>query len=132
MKRTFALIASTALLMPAAVLASPATAAEATHTSNVTNCLKTHHGVKVRVKVTMLREYTRVRVSHPGGRGKLRNAKVARVSSTDGYATHSSPSWRTKYSPLLVRTVFTLRTGQQIKLTCSDSNTAVSLPKRKK
>ena len=130
MRMPIAFAVSTALVLPTVAAIAPAEATSQVTSGNQSNvCSKTRHGVTVRVKVTMLPGYTRVRVSHPEGRGKFRQPKVASVTSTDGEATHSSASWRTIYSPITVRTVFTLQSGKKIKLACADTNTAVSRPK---
>lgn len=85
MRRTLVVLASSALMFPAAVLASPAEAASEA-TTTIKNCSKTKYGVTVRIKLRDNGRFTRVRVSHPRGEGNFREPKVGRVdvSSSGG------------------------------------------------
>lgn len=130
-KTPLALLASSALLMPAAlVLASPAEAASL----SITNCAKTQHGVEVRIKIRDEGDTGRVRVSHPRGKGNFREPRVARTVTGVRYtgdgvgggvaqlAYGNDPSFRTdtKFDgKVQVITAFKLRNGKTINLTCT-------------
>lgn len=89
MRRTLALLASTALLLPAAVLAAPAEAATATTSDTVKNCSKTRHGVTVRIKMRDNGDFTRIRVSHPRGKGNFAEPRLKWVAG--GVSRSSTP-----------------------------------------
>jgi hypothetical protein len=80
MRAPIVLLASAALVMPTAAVASPVHAATATPT--VLNCHKTKHGVTVRVRLTSHQDkgFTQVRVSHHRGTGIFHNPHVRTTS----------------------------------------------------
>ena len=82
MRTSIALLASTALVVPAAVLAAPAGAGDVRSEAAIVNCSKTAHGVTVRIKLRVEDEFMRVRVSHPRGTGNFLNRRVERVRLT--------------------------------------------------
>lgn len=137
MKRSLALLASTALLLPAAALAAPAEAAEAVSGEwrylKIKNCSASGHGTTVRARIRITKDYTRVRISHPDGRGDFRNTKVKRVSgvvdldfgtanSQDSVrslaASHRLPTVWDERATVTVLLKFTLRNGKSIGLRC--------------
>ena len=93
MPRTpIALLASAALLLPAAVIAMPAEAATSAPTATIKNCSKTKHGVTVRIKLRDNGRFTRVRVSHPDGDGNFRAPRVRSVDAVRSVRGRSSPA----------------------------------------
>lgn len=154
MKRSLALLTSTALLLPAAVLVAPAEAASDRITDpvpcdnlgcggeireapvRIKNCYKSQHGTTVRIKIRSSadEDYTRVRLSHPRGRGNFDNNKVKRVDGvvdTDS-GTANSRDYRMGLAPshrlgeaagngvtVNVLLTFKLRNGKSINLDCT-------------
>ena len=127
MRTPIALLASTALLVPAAGLAAPAGAGVVQSAAAITNCSKTRHGVTVRIKLRVEDRVMRVRVSHPRGTGNFQEPRVARVRLV---ASRMSPTFRSRGtqfgdSPVYrlrhanaVDVKFTLRDGGSIGLSC--------------
>lgn len=131
-KTPLALLASSALILPTAVLAAPA---EATHVGyTVTNCYKTQHGVDVRIRIRDEGDTGRVRLSHPLGRGGFLEPRVARIvsgvkhtgpgvgggASVDAYGNR--PSYRTNTGlpgKTEVIATFFLRNGKKINMSCT-------------
>ena len=58
----------------------------------IERCSKTRYGVTVRIKMRDNGEFTRVRVSHPDGKGEFREPRVRRVvaSTAELYGTANS------------------------------------------
>lgn len=128
LRTPLALMASTALVLPAALVASPAEAVSL----SITNCAKTQHGVEVRIKIRDEGSTGRVRVSHPRGTGNFKEPRVARTTTGVRYtgdgggvaqlAYGNSPSFRTdtEYDgKVQVITAFKLRNGKTINLSCT-------------
>jgi hypothetical protein len=103
---SIALLASTALLLPAAAFTLPTGAASAATGVGIANCSKTKHGVTTRVKLRVEGHRTRVRVSHPRGTGAFHNVHVERVALT---AFRSGPTFRSRGVHLGDATVYRLR-----------------------
>lgn len=125
MKTSVALLASSALLLPTAVLASPAEAASEATTVMIKNCSKTRHGVTVRIKLRKEATFTRMRVSHPRGKGNFYEPRVRRVEGP-GSGQPIGPSFRIPATPgdnetVIVFARFELRSGESIRLVCSTS-----------
>lgn len=136
MRTPIVLLASGALLLPTAVVAASAEAADSTATTaTIRNCYKTRHGVTVRVRLRDMGGYTRVRVSHPDGKGSFRNRHVKRVfggaawynagatATTLPRGHKMSPSTRVKNgrgpSTVDAYVSFHLRNGHAIRMFCS-------------
>ncbi|MBA3745216.1 hypothetical protein [Sporichthya sp.] len=90
-KMSIALLASAGLLLPAAVLATPVAAAPSATSATIKNCVKTKHGVTVRIKLRDNGRFTRVRVSHPDGKGNFYAPKVQRVEGARGFTGDAPP-----------------------------------------
>lgn len=91
-KTSLALVAGAALLLPAAVVATPAEAsASAAASPTIKNCAKTKHGVTVRIKLRDNGRFTRVRVSHPDGKGNFYAPRVVRVDASRGFVGDAPP-----------------------------------------
>jgi hypothetical protein len=91
MRRSLALFAGSALLVPTALLAAPAEAATAATQDTIQNCSKTRHGVTVRIKMRDNGDFTRVRVSHPRGSGNFYAPKVRRVEGAIAWTGDTPP-----------------------------------------
>lgn len=128
MRTHFALLASTALILPTAVLAAPAEAAPSMAQDTVKNCSKSQYGTTVKLRIRYLGGQTfRVRLSHQDGSGVFENNKVQRTRTTvitdravDNYKTTAN-SFRVTSVPkheLLIVGKFVLKNDQQIHLTC--------------
>lgn len=129
LRTPLALAASSALLLPAAFVASPAEAVSL----SITNCAKTKYGVEVRIKIRDEGATGRVRVSHPRGKGNFREPRVARTATLVRYTGvgvggvqqltfGNSPSFRTDTEftgKVQVLTAFKLRNGKTINLSCT-------------
>lgn len=132
-KTPAALLASSALLIPTAVLAAaPAEAVEL----SITNCSKTKYGVEVRIKIRDEGNTGRVRLSHPDGRGNFREPAVRKIwsgvrhvgpagSGVGGGASitahYNDPSYRTRTpneGTVTVLATFVLRNGNKIEMSC--------------
>lgn len=144
MRTPIALIASTALLLPGAVIgATPAQAASEVTTATIKNCQKTRHGVTVRIKMRDNGRFTRIRVSHPKGTGNFKEPRLVLVTGgTSWYSTpppgpdggqiaggardrdhRLKPSFRSisvadGYSTVGVGAKFKLDSGKSIRLSC--------------
>ncbi len=92
MRTPLALLASTALIVPAAVLGAPAGAGDVRSGAAISNCFKTKHGVTVRIKLRVEDRVMRVRVSHPRGTGNFEQPRVARVRLTASQVSPNSIS----------------------------------------
>lgn len=121
------LLASTALVLPAAVLAAPVEAASEATTAKIANCSKTKHGVTTRIKLRVEGRYMRVRVSHPRGTGNFKNRQVKRVvliasqvspiSISRGKRFGDKPVYRLRnFNAVSVK--FTLRNGHSTGVSC--------------
>ena len=127
MRTPIALLASTVLLIPAAMLATPAGAGDARSSAAITNCSKTKHGVTVRIKLRVEDRFMRVRVSHPRGTGNFKQPRVERVrlvasqvspiDRTRGTRYRDSPVYRLRNANA-VDVKFTLRNDRTIGLSC--------------
>lgn len=127
MRTSIALLASTALIVPAAVLAAPAGAGSAQSGAAITNCSKTKHGVTARIKLRVEDRFMRVRVSHPRGTGNFKQPRVERVrlvafqvsplDRTRGTRYGDSPVYRLRKANA-VDVKFILRNGRTIGLSC--------------
>ena len=127
MRTPIALLASTALIVPAAVLAAPAGAGDVGSDAAISNCSKTRHGVTVRIKLRVEDRFMRVRVSHPRGTGNFKQPRVELVrliafglsptSRTRGTPYGDSPAYRLRNANA-VDVKFTLRNGRSIGLSC--------------
>lgn len=128
LRTPLALAASSALILPGALVAPPAEAVSL----SITNCAKTKYGVEVRIKIRDEGATGRVRVSHPRGKGNFREPRVARTSTLVRYTGDgggvqqltygNDPSFRTDTSfdgRVQVVTAFKLRNGKTINLTCT-------------
>lgn len=128
LRTPLALAASTALILPAALVASPAEAVSL----SITNCAKTQHGVEVRIKIRDEGDTGRVRLSHPRGKGNFREPAVRKIASAVRYAGpsggvglfshHNDPSYRTRTpneGSVTVLATFLLRNGKKISMTCT-------------
>ncbi len=141
MRTPIALLAGTALLLPAVVLATPAEAASRAN-PEITNCSTTKHGVKVRIKVRDEgRAGMNIRVSHFRATGNFEEPRV-RATVTGIYREGKAPppdqnggqigggataqggitaySFRTGPAAYQtdVSTTFKLRNGKRITLSC--------------
>lgn len=90
MRRSLVLIASIALLLPAAVLTGPADAVEANHESYVVrHCSTAKSGVTLRIKFrvdkTSNGRIYRIRISHPNGTGRFEEHRVKHTLSSLTY-----------------------------------------------
>ena len=107
-KRTLALLASSALLMPAAPAGAwgmpdlpggdpqPDTpevccASNSPASVTITNCSKTRHGVTVRIRIRDEGSRGLVRVSHPRGKGKFREPRVRSVFASMVWGGEAPP-----------------------------------------
>lgn len=127
MRTPIALLASTALIVPAAVLAAPAGAGDVQSDAAISNCSTTRHGVTVRIKLRMEDRFMRVRVSHPRGTGNFTQRRVERVrltafrvspiDRTRGTQYGDSPVYRLRKANA-VDVKFALRNGRSISLSC--------------
>lgn len=79
MRRTAALLTSTALILPTAAVVAPAEAASQATGDRIVNCSKSKHGTTVRVKMRDNGEFVRIRISHPHGDGNFDNNRIRRV-----------------------------------------------------
>jgi hypothetical protein len=102
MPKLTALIASAALVLPAAAVVAPAEAATEGTRDFVKNCSKDHRGTVLRIKLRADRskDLLRVRVSHPDGTGNFREPRVRRVihvvvSTENGHGGLSEKVYRT-------------------------------------
>lgn len=129
MRTRLALLATTTLLLPTAVLSAPAEAATAATSAEITNCSKTQYGVTVKIRIRYLGgQLFRVRISHQDGSGVFEEPKVKRTRTTvitdraaDNFKT-TAPSFRVTGVPkheLLVVGKFVLKNDQKIHLTCN-------------
>jgi hypothetical protein len=134
MKRSLALVASAALVLPTAAVLSPAEATSSTMTDTITNCQKTKYGVTVKIRIRDRGDFSRVRVSHPDGKGVFRNRHVAWVRGgvsfyPDGSTAISIPQPRLLPPSSRIATRgsgqtavfahFKLRDGHSVRLACS-------------
>lgn len=127
MRTPLALLASTALIVPAAVLGAPAGAGDVRSGAAISNCFKTKHGVTVRIKLRVEDRVMRVRVSHPRGTGNFEQPRVARVrltasqvspnSISRGKVFGDSPVYRLRNANA-VDVRFSLKNGRRIGLSC--------------
>lgn len=126
MRTSIALLASTALIVPAALLVAPAGAGDV-RSAAITNCSKTKHGVTVRIKLRVEDRFMRVRVSHPRGTGNFHQPRVERVrlmaagvspiSRTRSTHHGDSPTYRLRNANA-VDVKFILRNDRTIGLSC--------------
>lgn len=131
-KTPIALLASSALLIPGAMLASSAEAGASGVT--ITNCAKTKHGVTVRIKIRDEGDTGRVRLSHPRGTGNFHEPRVKRIvsgvrhvgpgdaggASVDAHG--NDPSYRTdtgRVGETQILATFYLRNGRAINMVCT-------------
>jgi hypothetical protein len=145
MRRILTLAACSMLTLPSVLLAAPAQATETATTADAAHtCAKTQHGLTVRIKMRDTGKFTRIRVSHPRGRGVFREPRLHHV--TGGVSWFSTPPPDEKgrqisgsaidkrhrlkpvfrsisvsdgYSRVAVSAIFTLDNGKVIRLSCS-------------
>ena len=125
-------------------LAAPADATSASSAAAIRNCAKTQHGVTVRIKMRDNGRFTRIRISHPHGRGVFHEPRLHHVdgsvavgfisppdedgnqigSATRDRPHHLSPSFRSAsvsdgYTSVSISARFKLDNGKAIRLSCS-------------
>ena len=108
MKRILVLLASTAVLLPAAPAGAfgmpdlpggdrgpdepgVCCASNKDATLTITNCSKTRHGVSARIRIRDEGSRGLVRVSHPRGDGRFREPRVRSVFATMGWFGETPP-----------------------------------------
>lgn len=124
---TIALLASTALLLPAAAFTLPTEGASAATSVGIANCSETKHGVTTRIKLRVEGSRMRVRVSHPRGTGNFENRHVKRVvliafrsgpvSRSRGVRLGDAPVYRLRHLNA-VDVKFVLRSGRHTWVSC--------------
>lgn len=98
MRRSLALFAGSALLVPTTLLTAPAgataatpAATSATAQDTIQNCSKKRHGVTVRIKMRDNGDFSRIRISHPRGSGNFHAPKVRRVQGAIAWTGDTPP-----------------------------------------
>lgn len=144
MRRMLALAAGSALILPPMALVAAGDASAATTTASVRTCAKTQHGLTVRIRMHDNGRFTRIRVSHPRGRGDFHEPRLHHVVGAVSWVSSPppgpdggqisgaardrqhrlAPSFRSisvadGYSHVDVSAIFKLDNGKAIRLSCS-------------